>query len=415
MSHISNIKKLLSSRQTPTALYIATFLFSGGHGGIFTLALPFVITLLGGSDKDLGLCFGFGTITYMLSCLTIANHLDRFNPKRILQFSSAFVALTLVVLFIGTRIFLKGNLPINPILLVIIVEVLSCLALAFFWPSIMGWISIGHEGASLSKRMGRFNISWSLALVITTLIGGYILKIDTTIAILASAIFLTVAFVFISLAPASQDSGTPNNTDDQRQSPETINPLNPAFRSMARLGLVAGCLALGLLRTQLALFFTENLGFSKSQFGILTALYCLAMFAGFNITARTKNWHYKLSPFISSQLIIAAAMLIILFSKSLIWLYAAAVFIGIGQSFVYASHQLYCVSGKVKRSGSMAIHEILISIGYAGGSITGGYLAEYFSRYWPYWFGLAAVMTALAVQALILASHKKRILKRRET
>ena len=62
----------------------------------------------------------------------------------------------------------------------------------------------------------------------------------------------------------------------------------------------------------------------------------------------------------------------------------------------------------------MAIHEILISIGYAGGSIAGGYLAEYLSRYWPYWFGFAAVMIALAVQALIFASHKKRKLKCRE-
>ena len=408
MSHISNIKKHLSSRQRPMALYTATFFFSGGHGGIFTLALPFVVTLLGGSDKDLGLCFGLGTLTYMVSCLTVANHLDRFSPKRTLQFSSAFVALTLGAFFICTRIFLKGNLPINPILLVIIVEVLSCLALALFWPPMMGWISTGYEGASLSKRMGIFNISWSLALVVTTLIGGYILKIDTTIAVLVSALFLAIAFVFVSIAPASQGSDKPSNTADQRQSPETIDPSNAAFCSMSRLGLVTGCLALGLFRTQLALFFTENLGFSKSQFGILTALLCFANFAGFYITGRTKNWHHKLSPFIGSQLIIAAAMLMILFCTSPIWLCAAAAFIGIGQSFVYASHQFYFVSGKVKRSGSMAIHEILISMGYAGGSIAGGYLAEYFSRYWPYWFGFGAVMIALAVQALIFASYKKK-------
>jgi predicted MFS family arabinose efflux permease len=56
----------------------------------------------------------------------------------------------------------------------------------------------------------------------------------------------------------------------------------------------------------------------------------------------------------------------------------------------------------------MAIHEILISIGYASGSIAGGYLAEYLSRYWPYWFCFAAVIIALAVQVFIFASHKKR-------
>ncbi|MBW8017831.1 MAG: MFS transporter [Planctomycetes bacterium] len=406
MSHISNIKKLLSSRQSPTALYTAAFFFSGGHGGIFTLAFPFVVTLLGGSDKDVGLCFGIGTITYLVSCLTVANHLDRFNPKRILQFSSAFIALTLVALFICTRIFLNGNLPIDPILLVIIVQILSCTALALFWPPMMGWISTGHEGGSLSKRMGIFNISWSLALVITTLLGGYILKTDTTLTVLASAIFLAIAFVFISVAPASQGSDKPGNTDAQPKSPQTIDPLNPAFCSMSRLGLIIGCLALGLFRTQLALFFTENLGFSKPQFGLLTAMLCFASFAGFYITARTKKWHHKLSPFIASQLVIAAAMLMILFCTSLFWLYIAAAFIGIGQSFVYASHQFYCVSGKVKRSGSMAVHEILIAIGYGGGSIAGGYLAEYLSRDWPYWFGFAAVMIALALQAAIFAYHK---------
>jgi predicted MFS family arabinose efflux permease len=311
-------------------------------------------------------------------------------------------------LFVGIKLFLKGSLPINPILLVIIVEVLSCMALALFWPPMMGWISTGHEGASLSKRMGIFNISWSLALVVTTLIGGYILKIDTALTVLASAIFLSVAFIFISIAPESQDSGKLNNTDNQPQSPETIHPLNAVFVSMSRLGLIIGCLALGLFRTQLALFFTENLGYSKSQFGILTALLCFANFAGFYITGRTKNWHHKMTPFITSQLLIAIAMLLILFCTSLLWLYLAAAFIGIGQSFVYSSHQFYCVSGTVKRSGSMAVHEILIAIGYASGSIAGGYLAEYLSRYWPYRFGFAAVMIALAVQAVIFASHKKR-------
>ena len=406
MSHISNIKKLLSSRQNPTALYIATFFFSGGHGGIFTLALPFVITLLGGSDKDLGLCFGLGTITYMISCLTVANHLDRFSPKRTLQFSSAFVALVLAALFVCTRIFLKGELLIDPILLVIIIEILSCLVLALFWPPMMGWLSVGHEGAALSKRMGVFNISWSFALVVTTLIAGYIIQMDTTIAVLVAAIFLAIAFIFVSIAPAPKNRKNQNSTAEQTESLETIHPLNPVFCSMARLSLITGCLAIALLRTQFALLFTENLGFSKSQFGIVTTLFCLANFIGFYITGRTRGWHHRLTPFIASQLIIAAAMLIIIFARSLLSLYTAAVFIGAGQSFLYSSHQFYCVSGKVNRSGSMAVHELLIAAGYASGAIVGGYLAEYLSRYWPYWFGFITIMTAIAIQALIFAAHK---------
>ena len=55
----------------------------------------------------------------------------------------------------------------------------------------------------------------------------------------------------------------------------------------------------------------------------------------------------------------------------------------------------------------MAVHEILISIGYGSGAIVGGYLAEYLSRYAPYRFGLGAVLVALGMQIAIFLAYKK--------
>jgi len=57
----------------------------------------------------------------------------------------------------------------------------------------------------------------------------------------------------------------------------------------------------------------------------------------------------------------------------------------------------------------MAVHEILISIGYGSGAIIGGYLAEYLNRYVPYGFGLGAVLIALVVQIIIFFNHKNRV------
>ena len=56
----------------------------------------------------------------------------------------------------------------------------------------------------------------------------------------------------------------------------------------------------------------------------------------------------------------------------------------------------------------MAVHEILISVGYGSGAIIGGYLAEYVNRYTPYQFGLGAVLAALAVQVFIFRAYKNR-------
>ena len=290
MSYISKIKLLFSSRQKPTALDTAAFFFSGAHMGIFTLALPFVIMLVGGSDKDLGLCFGLATIAYLISCLTVANHLDRFSPKRTLQFSSTFITLAIAAIFVCTRMFLSGKLPIGPVLTITIINILLGLALAFLWPPMMGWVSVGYEGPSLSKRLGFYNVSWSLALVVSPLIAGYIIEIDPTLAVLTAAIFVAIGFISVSVAGEPKNHNNLNGPSDrQGVSIEPAHPSNEVFSSMTRLALVTGSLVIALFRTQFALLFTEDLGFSRPQFGIVTTMFCFANFAGFYFTGKTKK------------------------------------------------------------------------------------------------------------------------------
>ncbi len=407
MSHISNIKKLLSPRLNPTALLTCAFFFSGAHGGVFTLALPFVVKVLGGSEKDVGLCIGLATVAYLISCITAAKHLDRFSPKRTLQFSSATIALSVGAIFVFCRMFAAGKLPVSPILAVTAINIVIGLVLALFWPPLMGWLSTGHEGHALSKRLGMFNLSWSLALVISPLIAGFVIEIDPILAVLASAVSLAIAFLAVSVAPAPDKLNGSNAQSSARETIEGAHPFNAVFSSMSRYALVTGCLAVALFRTQFALLFTEDLGFSKAQFGIITTVFCLANFAGFYITGKTKAWHHRMAPFIAAQLISAASMLIILFATHLLSLYTAAILLGAGQSFVYASHQFYCVSGKSNRSGSMAIHELLIAIGYAVGALAGGYLAEYLTRYTPYSFCFTAIIAAIALQTIMFAKQKK--------
>ncbi len=409
MSHRFNIEKLLTSRQNPLPLYASAFFFSGAHGGIFTLALPFIILLIGGTDKDIGLCFGLGTIAYLISCLMAAKYLDRFSPKCALQLSSAFITIAVIAVFFIIRLSVRDRFPIDPIMAITVINIFLCLALALFWPPMMGWLSLGHEGPPLSRRLGLFNLSWSFALAISPLIAGFIIQINPNLAVLAAALLLAIAFICVSAAPSP--AATPKSikrTEIHRPDPaEKLHPDNAAFCSMARLALITTCITIALMRTQFALLFTENLGFTKSQFGILTTLWCFSNFAVFYITGKTHRWHHKLTPFIFAQVMTALGMILILFSGSLWVLCAAVIFIGAGQSFVYSSHQYYGVSGRKNRSGPMAVHEILISIGYGSGAIVGGYLAEYLNRYAPYRFGLGAVLIALGIQICIILAHKK--------
>ncbi|MCF7955924.1 MAG: MFS transporter [Phycisphaerae bacterium] len=408
MSHLSNIKKLLDPGHSPAPLLGCTFFFSAAHGGFFPLALPFVIVLLGGSEKDVGLCIGLGTVAYIISCMTVAKHLDKYCPKRTLQFSSLSIALCVMAIFAVCRFFTAGKLTLNPIAVLTIINIMIGLILAMFWPPMMGWLSVGHEGHALSRRLGLFNITWSMALVISPLIAGYIIEVDPVKAILVTGLLIFAGFSSVSTAAAPNKEVSPQNTSAP-EPPKAIHPLNTAYIFMSRLGLLTGCITIALFKTQFALLFTENLKFSKEQFGIATMILCFANFVGFYLTGKTRAWHHKLIPLVTAQLVTAAAMLIILYCKSLGWLMAAAVLIGAGQSFIYASHQYYGVSGKTNRSGSMAVHELIIGAGYASGAIAGGYLAEYLTRYWPYWFGLITLLAAVGIEMLIYILNTKTI------
>jgi predicted MFS family arabinose efflux permease len=102
-------------------------------------------------------------------------------------------------------------------------------------------------------------------------------------------------------------------------------------------------------------------------------------------------------------------MLMIINGSSLNVLYTAGGLVGTGEAFMYVSHLYYGVSRSTKRSGSMAIHEFLLSIGFVTGSFGGGLLSDHFGPYMPYWFGLSAIGVGIVLQILIWFGYKYRM------
>jgi len=125
------------------------------------------------------------------------------------------------------------------------------------------------------------------------------------------------------------------------------------------------------------------------------------IFAVFTLAGQSHIWHYKLWMFACCQMFFLFSMLLILFSKSLVLLTFAAAMVGIGESFMYASHLYYSVSGGTRRSGRMAIHELILSLGFAAGGILGGVFSDRYGRYSPYWFGFSVVIIGLCIQGVI--------------
>lgn len=413
---VHSVKSFLSNQSDMVWLCAAAFCMSCYHG-LYIVATPFIIKALGGTDKDLGITTAFFAIAYCIGCILSVPIIDHFNPKRISQTGSGMVAILSAVLWLIVRTAMAGGFGPDPILTVIVMFGLLGFFTSMYWPSLMGWLSRGHEGKDLNRRQAFFNISWSIALVISPFFSGLLAERNPALPVLLGSLFAAGAFAGVTLNRAPpKTAGHTQDVPSQQNMLNQISPLLPTFRWMARIALLTNFACVALMKTQLAFLFKDNLGFTESHFGTAMTIMCLTNFIGFLLAGRTHAWHYKLWPFLLAQIVTALSVFAIVISSNLNAFFVIAAFIGLSQSFMYASHLFYSASGSKKRLGSMAVHELLLSAGHVLGYITGGLLAEYFDRTTtPYYFGAALVIAGLIAQSALWLKLPPRKLSQQTT
>lgn len=379
--------------------------------GMLGTSVPFVISAMGGSDKHVGLCSGLAFLSYVTTCLAWGPFVDRFNSKDISKIGGAGMAFSTfaMVMLVGSGVDSLG--PVSNVWLFLIFAMSNGFFMSSWWPPIMGWISTGHESHSLGKRLGGYNICWTMGLTLSPVFAGLILEHSHFATLLTLSCFALTAFISVLTAPKPLKQVELN--DKQPQDNGFVNhPRLKAFRRMARIALISVFICVSISKTQLALLFKYNLGFTESQFGMATtARYFLTAFTFF-ILGRTQRWHYNRKIFFSAHLLAITSMVIIIFgshNSSGLWLFCAALFfLGVAKPILFQSHQYYAVSGSNKRSRQMAIHEVLLGTGFGIGSIGGGYIAELFGRsYAPYIFAVSIVVSAIAIEAITWHVTKK--------
>ena len=392
--------RLFSNRRNVLWMYLSTFCMACS-GGVYLVALPFVIKHLGGMDRHIGIVSACGFGAYLASCLIGAPVMARVNLKRIVQTGSA--GSTVVLLIMPTIIILynRGICPVNPIVGVAISSTLTGIFMAMFWPPMMGWLSFDHEGPKLNRRLAFFNISWSIGMLVGPYIGGFLTETSHLLAL--SAVIILVAAGFLLASCAKKPKIAQQTTTDRPQDESTVsNSMRKKFRLMSRFAMIAVFFCIGLARTQLAMLFKHELGFSESQFGTALTIMWLVSCLIFFIVSKTHAWHYKLAPLIIPQVLIMISLVIIIRSTTLEMMFLATALIGTGHASAYMSHQFYALSGSVIRSNPTVIHEILVSSGTILGFLVGGYTADFFGRTLaPYLSGLIVVGTAVSIQLLI--------------
>jgi MFS family permease len=383
---------------SPVLLCVMGFL-ADVASGLVVVALPFAAKRLGADLGPVGLIGGLYMGGYAVACLLAGAFIDRFRPRNVLVLGQLVQSLAAIA------IAMTGRLS----LLYVLVGSFGMLMVTI-WPPMMSWLTHGHEGATLNRRIGWFNVSWCSGLVIGPFLGGAMCEFSPVVPFIAAALVLALSSLLTTLVTLPQPE------PHRPQPPSATAAANPAlvlrhdarvFRLMARASVVVCTAVVGMQRFQV-FSLAEELHVRKAVWGAIMAALSLANMTGFVLLGRTHRWHYRRSLLWGAQIVLAAATASLVVAQGAWHLAAVAATTGLCGSIAYSSSLYYGVSGGRRRAALVAIHEMLLSIGFVMGAIGSGELSQRFDIHTPYLIAAAMLVCAALAEMTVYGMTQSR-------
>jgi MFS family permease len=388
----------LASRLGSTAVvYPGAFLVAFAEG-MLNLGFVFFLRERQGAGPGLiGWFMGYSVLVYILGCLLLRPVFDRMRPQTSLLIALFGMPASLLLLVL---------LPALP--LTFLFSGLYRLALSFFWPPAMGWLSQGVEGVTLNRRQSRFNLSWSTGLVTSYALAGLASQRDTGLPLVISlAVFAGYAVVLASSLAAfpSLRAAAPVTppTGDAARGPGDGTPL----RYPAWVGMFASYVVSGMVATVFPLFAQDVLGASRSAVGTLVSTRTLLQSVGFLLLGAVSFWHYRGRWLVISQIYLGLLLSVMLFARSLYFFAVLFPLLGLGSALSYAGGLFHGIAGASRRAERMAIHESVLNGGYIAGALASGLLYQLYSMQVVVLLCLGCNLLAILVQNVLLARIRR--------
>lgn len=373
-------------------LYACGFLF-GMRSGILMVTWPWwIMNILHGGSAAVGAIGAVWTLGYIIFCLLIGPHADKVNARKMIMMAMTASACLITIM------------PLMPsVALLLMIIGIEGAASGMIWPPLMGWLSVGHQGRRLNKRITFFSFSAYFGSVIGYSISGWLwskwsshlLPYITTVIIVIGAIIMAASAYHRKANPIGQ----------QWDKTGKLPPEATIFRIMSIIAVIIAGAAFGTIQFPMVSLM-KQMGFGPKIHAPIGASIGIAVMCGFFLLGRTTRWHYKKLFFWGIQVIIAIMVLAISTSVSAWQLGVYSVTAAFGISVYFISDLYYAVSITERRIHATAIHEICTSGGYMIGSFGGGALARLIGL--RQIFPVMAGVIILALIAQIFIYYRKR-------
>lgn len=387
------LARSFSGRIEKTAILLPSALLVALGEGMVNLGLVFFLReSYRASPSLIGWIVGYSTSIYILGCLLLRPLFDTVRPHVLLGVATSGMAFSVLLVYL-----LPG------LTLTFLFIGLYKLACSFFWPPVMGWLSQGLEGAQLNRVTSRFNLSWSLGVVISPLLAGLASERSAGLPLLGAALVFLASFLLLLSAILVLPQMRGYTRQDKPSLQEAQAPgRSTALRFPAWVGFFTGYMVSGVIATVFPLFARDVLSTSKSLIGVLLSSRTFFQSLGFLLLGALSFWHFKARYLLLGQLYLVLLLVGMTQARTLPAFGVLLPLLGTSTAFSYATSLFHGIAGSRRRASRMAIHESLLNGGYIAGASAGGILYQEFSMSVVLFFCLASALAALLAQGGLL-------------
>jgi len=374
-----------------TILFLASFGMSLASG-IENYALIFYVKDLFGVDKTaVGLISAGMDLFYFVGILAFLSW-KKPHPRFVLWLATWAMALCVGVYL------LIPNWTIT-----FVFHCLFGLAMALFWPRMMGWLSWGVEGKDLGRIMGRFNFSWAFGGILAPWLGGLLVEGDPRWPFYVAAGLLVLVGLLMPLGsrlfPEFRARHVPAPVVEET-SGEQSN-----LRYPARLGIAGAYFLVGCLLFIFPAYAKESLGFSESLSGSFLLVRLAVATVGFSLWGRWHGWHFRFWPLVTAMVLLVGLTLLFPFGTQPWEFYLLFALVGLVFSFLYSYALFHGVSGAQNRERSTTLHEAVLNVGLFLGTALGGWVSQTWSMDAAFAMSAGVGGVLIGVQ-VFLVSHR---------
>ena len=382
------VRQLAARLDKTAVIVLSAFLVETGIGMAALGLIFYVRDIYGLPAGTVGWFGATWLISYLFGCIFMRSLMERIRAR-----DSVILAVTCMAIFIFA-IFRTSSVALSFVL-----YALYGIAMSFFWPPLMGWLSSGAEGSALGAAMAKLTVAGSVGMIVSPFLAGLLSERGPTIpGYAAIGLFCTTVFLGVGsrlLSPRTYAGAIQGPTRQELSLPQDRSTL---LRYPAWAGFFGNCVIVGVVFNIFPMYARTDLGIDKSTVGILLLIRAFGAAVGYLILGKTKFWHFK------SLLMVAGLSAMLLLVLALPWIHSIwllgclMTLLGLLHSVAFSYSFFHGASGSNRRAQRMAIHESLLAAGIITGSTVGGMVYEHYSM-------LAVCLFVAALILLIVVSQ----------